>query len=285
MRTSSGKRSASATTGSGKRVGRLCERSTISMSTPGSPRKPSFSSTTPWATRAPVRERRQARLDDLPFARAESFAVFDPDDGVDLRVVRQDDLAPVLRLEAADDPLARPVEHSHDDARRAPGVLAAPASTRRPGLLLAGEDRVSVHRAVHPDPGHEQVVALLDEDEAEPLRADGDPAGDHVGKLDGRVLFPPDAGDLPAPLEGVQARAEGGFLHVAEAKGLHQLLERQDPRALVAQAVEDVGIGGQHGPESILQGLFGRPRAPARAAPESGRCRRIHRVASRMARS
>ena len=53
MRTSSGNRSAAATTGSGNRVGRLCERSTISMSTPGSPRNPSFSSTTPWATRRP----------------------------------------------------------------------------------------------------------------------------------------------------------------------------------------------------------------------------------------
>ena len=78
-----------------------------------------------------VGERRQPRLDDLALAGALRLAVRDAHDGVDLRVVRQDELLAFLGLEAADDPLAGAVEHLDDRAGGLPGVAAA-----RPGHAL-----------------------------------------------------------------------------------------------------------------------------------------------------
>ena len=58
---------------------------------------------------ARVGEGRQPRLDDLAFAGAVGLSVGDADDGVDLRVVRQDDLA------------CRPASRSGRRRARAPG--------------------------------------------------------------------------------------------------------------------------------------------------------------------
>ena len=115
----------------GNRGGRPCERSTISMSTPGSPRNPRRSSTTPCATRR-ASGKAVSRASTISPSRAPcGLSVGDPDHGVDLRVVREDDLRAVLRLEPADDALARPLEDPDDGSGDALRVRRRPAA--RPG--------------------------------------------------------------------------------------------------------------------------------------------------------
>ena len=195
-----------------------------------------------------VGKRRQPRLDDLSIAGAAGLSVRDANHRVELRVVRKDDLLAVPRLEAADHALPRPVEDLDDGSRGLARVAAAPTDPR---LLLARQDRVAVHGAVHSGTRDEKVVSGVHQDEPEPLGTHGDPAGHHVGVFDRGVLFAPNAGDLAAPLEVLQAVAEGILFRIRHAEGLDQLLERQNPRALLAQALEDLGITRQHGPESI----------------------------------
>ena len=158
------------------------------------------------AVRDPPRvgKRRQPRLDDLALAGALRLAVRDRGrrrraSGRTGRTI----LLAFLRLEAADDPLARAVEHPDDRAGGLAGVAAAAA--RGPGALLAGQHGVAVHRAVHARARHEEVFAVRHEDEAETLGPHRDPAGDQVRELDGRVLLAADSGDLAPALERVEA--------------------------------------------------------------------------------
>ena len=197
------------------------------------------------------------------------------DDRVELRVVGQDDLAPVLRLEAADDPLARPREDAERPCRRSARLAARAA---RAGTLLAREDGVPVHRAVHAArAGTKRSVAARDEDEAEPLGPHRDPARDEVGELDGRVLLAPDPGDLAAALERVEPLPQGVRLGLGDVE-LPDLGEGEDPRPLLPEEVEDLRVARQHARESnplrlrVLFGLPGREEArdsrrgsPARA--------------------
>ena len=89
-----------------------------------------------------------AGLDDL----------LDPHDRVDPGVVREDDLARLEGLEAPHQAFSRPVQDLHHDTGGASRVLALPA--RRARAFFASQDRVAIHRAVHPDAGHEEIVAV-----------------------------------------------------------------------------------------------------------------------------
>ena len=190
---------------------------------------------------ARIRKGRQADLDDLALAGASGFPVRDPDHGVDLRVVGQDHLAALLRLEPADHALPHALQHAHDHSRPARGV-ATTARRRRPRPLLPGEDGVAVHGSVHARPRNEEVLALVGEHEAEALRPDGQATRHEVRVLDRRVLLAPDTHDLAPPLEQVELLAEGLLFGLAHAQGLHQIPEREGAGALLTEAIEDIGV-------------------------------------------
>ena len=188
-----------------------------------------------------IRKGRQADLNDLSLAGASGFPVRDPDHGVDLRIVGQDHLAALLRLEPADHPLAHALQHAHDHSRPPCGVATA-ARSRRPRTLFPGEDGVAVEGAMHPRPRNEEVLALVGEHEAEALRPDGQATRHQVREFDRRVLLAPDTNDLAPPLEQVELLAEGLFLGFTHAQALHQIPEREDSGALLTEAIEDLGV-------------------------------------------
>jgi hypothetical protein len=123
-------------------------------------------------------------------------------------------------------PRERVVEHLDDGARR---PLRAARAAARPRALLAGQDRVAVHRAVHAAARDEQVRPVGDEHEAEALRPDGDPSGDLARELGQRILFAAGADDLAPALEGVQSVPERIFLPIGDVEFCRELAERQDP--------------------------------------------------------
>ena len=207
---------------------------------------------------ARIRERRQPDLNDLALAGASGFPVRDPDHGVDLRIVGQDHLPALLRLEAADHALANALQDAHDHSR-APR-RASPAIRCRPRALFPGEDRVAVEGAVHPRPRNEEVLALVGEHESEALGPDGQAARHEVRELDRRVLLAPDSDDLAPPLEQVELLAEGLLLGLTHAQALHQIPKREGPGAFLTEAFEDLGVARQHAAESIRRPDTGRGR-------------------------
>ena len=212
---------------------------------------------------ARIRERRQADLNDLALAGAPGFPVRDPDHGVDLRIVGQDHLPALLRLEAADHALANALQDAHDHSR-APR-RASPAIRRRPRALFPREDDVAVEGSVHPGPRNEEVLALVGEHESVALGPDRQAARHEVRELDRRVLLAPDSDDLTPPLEQVELLAEGLLLGLAHTQALHQIPKREGPGAFLTEAFEDLGVARHHAAESIRRPDTGRGR-PLRAS-------------------
>jgi hypothetical protein len=96
----------------------------------------------------------------------------------------------------------------------------------------------------------EEILPFLGQDEAVAFGSDGQAAGDQVRELHRRVLLAPHPGNLTPPLEVVEPLPEGLLRVLADAKGLDQVLEGEDPAALPSQAFQDLGLARQHARES-----------------------------------
>ena len=103
---------------------------------------------------------------------------------------------------------------------------------------------------MHADARNEEVLAARHEHEAEALGPHRDPPGHQVGELDRRVLLAPDAGDLPAALEGVEPFPQRVRLGLGNVEAAADLGEGEDSRPLLPEAIENLGVAGQHAAES-----------------------------------
>ena len=197
---------------------------------------------------ARVRKGRQADLHDLPIASTPRLPFRYPDHRVDPRIVRKDDGLALLAFESSDDTFAGPIEDLDHGPRN---LLGTSSLAPGPGPLLAGQHRVSVHGAMHPCPGNEEVRPTVDQHEAEPLRANRQPAGQGIGMFDGGVLLAPNLDDLPFALESVEDLPEPVFFLGADTESPGEIPKGQYSRAFLAQFLDDLGGAGQHARQCI----------------------------------
>src|SRR5439155_2212340 len=187
------------------------------------------------------------------FTRAVRLAVRDANDRVDPGIVGKHLRAPAGLLEPPDDALPRAVEDP-DDGPRDPLVPCVAAA--RPGTLLAGQNRVSVHRAAHAGARDEELRASVDENESESFGAHRDAPRNLIRELDRRVFFAANPHDLAPPFERSEQLAERLFVVVCDVQLPRELAEREDPGSLLAEPIEDLRIARQHFRQCIRRSRY-----------------------------
>ena len=201
------------------------------------------------------------------------LAVGDAQEGVDLRVVGDDDGAVGAAGDPPDDGLAPP----HEDLRDGAGLGRAAEAAPRPRLLDEHEDEVAVEGRARPAPhdGEVRDAPLAREEPRPPLAPDGDAAGREVRVLDEGELLAAGADDEALALEGFDLGAEGvegGFVGRGAEELLRELAEGEDAPPTRREGREDAACRGSQGSQGS-RCPFGAPRRgrpPPHEARRSG---------------